>query len=103
MKRITARDAIKLDDAVIIDVREDSEYATEHVPGSLSIPMSTLAERMDQVPVDTPLYILCRSGNRSGKVAEYLTQQGMDASNVEGGILEWAEHGGPVASGQPTD
>lgn len=103
MKRINARDAINLDDsAVIIDVREDNEYATAHVPGSVSIPMSSLVERLDQVPTGTPLYIICASGNRSGRVAEYLTQQGMDASNVEGGIIEWAEYGGPVASDQPT-
>lgn len=102
MQRINARDLIKLkDSATIVDVREDDEYATSHVPGSLSIPMSCLVDCFDQLPTDTPLYIICASGNRSGKVAEYLAGRGLDATNIEGGIIEWSSYGGPAVSGQP--
>ncbi|WP_111719399.1 rhodanese-like domain-containing protein [Homoserinimonas sp. OAct 916] len=102
MQRINARDLIKLkDSATIIDVREDDEYATTHVAGSLSIPMSCFVDRFDQVPTDTPVYIICASGNRSGRVTEYLAGRGFDATNIEGGIIEWAGYGGPVVSGQP--
>lgn len=100
MQRINARDAIALhESATIIDVREDDEYATSHVVGSVSIPMSGFVERIDEVPTDTPVYIICASGNRSGRVTEYLAERGVNATNIEGGIIEWSSFGGPVASG----
>ena len=100
MKRISAREAVGLGGSpAIIDVREDDEYAAVHVAGSVSIPLSSLVEHLDQVPVGAPLYVICASGNRSAKVTEYLALHDYDATNIDGGIIAWSGCGGPVASG----
>jgi rhodanese-related sulfurtransferase len=100
MKRIGAREAVgRRGSVTIIDVREDDEYATVHVAGSLNIPLSCFVDRMGQVPVDAPVYVICASGNRSARVTQYLAEQGYDAVNIDGGIMAWSGCGGPVVSG----
>ncbi|MEO7007280.1 MAG: rhodanese-like domain-containing protein [Terrimesophilobacter sp.] len=100
MKRISAREAIELaGSSTIIDVREDDEYAAVHVAGSVSIPMSSFVDHLDQVPTGAAVYILCASGNRSAKVTEYLAEHDYDATNIDGGITAWSGCGGPVTSG----
>jgi len=83
---------IKNDDAVLIDVRETDELKeTGYVPGAILLPMSTFSiedETLKQHKDDT-LYIMCRSGRRSETVQHALIEQGYDAVNVEGGILEY--------------
>ncbi|SOC37987.1 rhodanese-like domain-containing protein [Salinicoccus kekensis] len=85
-------DLIKNDDAVLIDVRETDELKeTGYVPGAIHLPMSTLSiedETLKEHKGDT-LYIMCRSGKRSENVQHALIDQGYDAVNVEGGILEY--------------
>lgn len=97
-----AHAAWRAGDLTIIDVREADEYTTTHVAGMALIPMSELAERVDDIPADGPLAILCRSGARSGRVADFLTANGEhgDVANVEGGILAWAAAGLPY-EGEP--
>ncbi|MEO8932479.1 MAG: rhodanese-like domain-containing protein [Lacisediminihabitans sp.] len=103
MKRISAREAVGLDgSSAIVDVREDDEYAAVHVVGSLSIPLSCFVDRIDQVPLGAPVYVICASGNRSAKVTEYLSARDYDATNIDGGIIGWASCGGPTASGAPS-
>lgn len=83
------------DGAPLLDVREDDEWAGGHVADAVSVPMSRIT--IDDVPEGRPVYCICRSGNRSGKVAEALIAAGVDAVNVEGGMIAWAEAGLPVA------
>jgi rhodanese-related sulfurtransferase len=45
-----------------------------------------------------PVVVVCRSGHRSGQVTAWLRQQGFDAVNLDGGMVEWAEHGRPMVS-----
>ncbi len=87
----------------IVDVRERSEYETTHVDGMPLVPMSELLARIDEIPSDRPLAIFCRSGNRSGQVADYLTSAGDhgDVANIEGGILAWALEGLPYVGEPP--
>ncbi len=85
--------------AVIIDVREPDEYREAHVVGSVLIPMGEVAERVDEIPDDQPVYVICRSGARSGRAVEWLIRQGYDATNVSGGILAWLELGNPAVTG----
>jgi rhodanese-related sulfurtransferase len=80
--------------SVLIDVREDDEWAQGHVPGAVHVPMSRIS--LDDVPEGRPVYCICRSGNRSGRVAEALISAGVDARNVAGGMLAWADAGLPV-------
>ena len=86
----------------IVDIREQDEHDTTRVPGIPLIPMSELMDRLDELPSGPPLVILCRSGNRSGQVADYLNGAGDhgEVANLEGGILAWAAQGLPY-EGEP--
>jgi rhodanese-related sulfurtransferase len=95
MKSVTPLEFSRLDGANLVDVREPDEVAQVRVEGAVVIPMSTFTEHLDELP-EGPLYVLCRSGARSGRVTQFLEQQGYDAANVEGGILEWEASGLPV-------
>ena len=53
-------------DAVLIDVREDDEWQAGHAPDAQHLPMSRFVERLDELPDADPLYVICRSGGRSG-------------------------------------
>lgn len=84
-------------DVVVIDVREQWEYDEAHVPGVTLIPMGTIPNRLDDIPRDKEVIVMCRSGNRSGQVTEFLRQAGFtNVHNMKGGILAWQEAGLPV-------
>ena len=96
MKSITPTEYARLDGAALVDVREPQEVAEVRVDGAVNIPMSTLQERLGELP-EGPLYIMCHSGGRSARVTQFLEQQGYDATNVEGGITQWQAEGLPVS------
>lgn len=83
-------------DAPMLDVRELDEWTAGHAPHARHLPMSEIAGRMSEIPGDDPLYVVCRSGGRSGRVVAYLTQQGYPAVNVAGGMQGWAASGRDV-------
>lgn len=85
-------------DAAMLDVREADEWIAGHAPTSRHLPMSELTARISEVPGDDPLYVVCRSGARSGRVVAFLTDQGYPAVNVEGGMQEWAGAGRALAA-----
>ncbi len=81
----------------LIDVREPSEYAAEHIQGAVLVPLSKF--RPDQIPVeaDKKLVLYCRSGNRSGQAAQKLFQAGFEeVTHLRCGISDWSEQGLPV-------
>ena len=80
----------------VIDVREPAEYAAGHVPSAELIPMSVLPVRLQDIPRDRTVYVICQSGGRSAQVVSWLNQQGFDSVNVEGGTAAWAMSGRPV-------
>ncbi|WP_033544067.1 rhodanese-like domain-containing protein [Planococcus sp. CAU13] len=73
----------------IIDVRETEEVAAGMIPGAKHIPLGEIDIRADELGSGEPYYIVCRSGARSGRASDFLTEQGIDAINVEGGMLAW--------------
>ena len=83
----------------VIDVREPDEYAEGHVPGAPLIPVGSITERVDEVPSEGEVLIICKSGGRSMKAAELLRSQGIDAVNVAGGTMAWIDAGLPVDTG----
>jgi rhodanese-related sulfurtransferase len=85
-------------DAFLLDVREAEEWTAGHVDGALHIPMGTLTARLDEVPKDARVYVMCRVGGRSGQVTAYLAQQGWDAVNIDGGMLAWEAAGRPMVA-----
>ena len=89
--------------AVLLDVREDDEWAAGHAPEATHVSMTTISGRLDEVPEGDPLYVICRSGGRSARVTEFLNQNGWDAVNVVDGMMGWAQQGRPLVaeSGEP--
>lgn len=81
--------------AILLDVREPFEIAAARVEGALHIPMRELPARVAELPRDKPILVLCHSGARSQRVANWLIPQGFDASNVAGGIDAWADEVDP--------
>jgi rhodanese-related sulfurtransferase len=92
------------DDAVILDVREDEEWAAGHVAGATHVPLGEVPQRLGELPDADPLYVICRSGNRSGRAVAWLGQQGVETVNIAGGMRAWAAAGRPMVadSGAPT-
>ena len=82
--------------AMLLDVREDVEWARGHAPGATHIPMSELTERMGELPFDRLIACVCHIGGRSALVAEALCQDGFQIVNVAGGMQAWAGCGLPV-------
>src|SRR4029453_13550326 len=72
-------------DAVVLDVREDDEWVHGHIEGATHIPMGDIPSRLDDLPEGDPLYVTCRGGGRSARVAAWLNKNGSDAVNVAGG------------------
>ena len=83
----------------VLDVREPEEYAAGHVDGALLMPLARTVEMAlaAGLPKDEPVYVFCRSGNRSLQAAQALVAAGYeDVRNVDGGILAWTAAGLPV-------
>lgn len=85
--------------APLLDVRMPDEYEGGHVPGALLVPLPELQQRLADVPVGDPLYVICRSGMRSMNACKVLAEGGRSVVNVAGGTLAWIEAGRPVATG----
>ncbi len=82
------------DDVVLIDVREDFEYAEGHIPGTTLIPLGQIPDRLDEIPKDKTVVAVCRSGNRSGQATDFLREQGFDnVHNMQGGMNAWSQTG----------
>lgn len=75
---------------VLLDVREPAEYALGHIPHACSMPLGQLNDRLNEIPKDRPIYVICRTGIRSDLAAQQLTQQGItNVINVVPGMSEW--------------
>ena len=85
--------------ARLIDVREKHEFDSGHVPGAVWVPMSLVPLRMDEFRSPEPVYVVCRTGNRSGQVVMWLANQGIQTVNVAGGTVSWQNQGFPIEVG----
>ena len=83
----------------VLDVREPHEWAQAHVAGALHIPLMELPHRLDELPTDDQLLVVCHVGARSAQAVQYLLAQGRDAVNLDGGLLEWHAAGRELVSG----
>jgi adenylyltransferase/sulfurtransferase len=84
-KEILEKEADNLE---IIDVREKNEFDLVKIKGSKLIPLSEIGERIDEIDWLKKVILVCRSGARSGHVAQILASYGKDAINLQGGIFE---------------
>lgn len=77
----------KLTGDQVIDVREQMEWDYYHLEPSTLMPLNTIPERMDEIPVDKPVYLICAHGIRSVSACRYLHEKGYgNLRNVEGGM-----------------
>jgi glyoxylase-like metal-dependent hydrolase (beta-lactamase superfamily II)/rhodanese-related sulfurtransferase len=83
----------------ILDVREPQEYALGHVPGAINLPQAELASRLDELPQVKAYLLICESGMRSLRAAQFLVQVGYKhVANVRGGTAAWRASGRPLAT-----
>lgn len=86
--------------AFILDVREPDEWNQFHVPNSTLIPLGELATRVDEMPKNQEIVVVCRSGNRSAKGRDILRSAGFtQVTSMTGGLTQWKAAGYPTVSG----
>ncbi len=79
--------------AVIVDVREEDEFEAGHLVNSINIPLSQFRDRLDEIPKDQPVYLHCRSGQRSYNMTRALLQRGYtEVYNISGSFLGISEY-----------
>lgn len=87
--------------AFFLDVRTQAEYADAHIADSVLIPLDELADRLDEVPRDREVVVICRSGARSREGAAILQKAGFTRiSCLDGGVLAWNKAGYALEQGQ---
>ena len=76
---------------LLLDVRQPEEFAHDgHIKGARLMPLGSLRDRSSELPKDTPIICVCRSGARSRTACEQLSRQGFeDISNLSGGMIAW--------------
>lgn len=88
-------------ETVLIDVREPAEYAEGHIPGAVNLPQADLASRLDEVPRDRPVVMICQGGYRSYRAAQFLKQMGYgEVASFAPGTEGWRAAGRPVEQEQ---
>ena len=78
------------DGAFLLDVREPVELLVESVPGAVNIPLGQLRGRLDELPTDRGILVICRSAQRAYYATRILLQNGLKAKNISGGTLSRA-------------
>lgn len=86
--------------AFILDVRQPEEWADAHIPGSTLIPLGELENRINELPQNQEIVVVCRSGNRSAQGRDILKQAGFNqVTSMAGGLNEWKAVGYDTVSG----
>jgi rhodanese-related sulfurtransferase len=80
----------------VVDVRTQEEWDEYHVPNVPLIPLDQLPDRLNEIPKDKIILVICRSGNRSQEGRDILLSAGYQASSMTGGIKEWYAKGYPI-------
>jgi len=88
---------IKEDDYIFLDVRSIKEHKVKAIPNTPNIPVQELENRIDELEIyrDKKIVVYCRSGNRSKLGTDILNENGYDAVNLIGGMIQWD---GPIIS-----
>jgi glyoxylase-like metal-dependent hydrolase (beta-lactamase superfamily II)/rhodanese-related sulfurtransferase len=85
---------------VLLDVREPDEYSHGHVPGAVNLPQADLAAKLDELPRDRRVFVICQGGYRSRRAAQFLRQTGFEnVVSVAGGTSAWIEAELPTTYG----
>jgi rhodanese-related sulfurtransferase len=94
--------AARLDrgDGVLVDVRRADEWDEAHIDGATLVTLAELPDRLDELPRERSLMVICRSGGRSAVATEALIGAGFEAVNVAGGLLAWMDADHPTLAGE---
>ena len=85
---------------LLVDVREENEFAEVRIPGAVLLPMSRIPTDFKRLPTDRPLVFHCAHGRRSLAVADYVARNGYpDVASIDGGIVAWERAGLPTKRG----
>lgn len=89
---------LESDDVMVLDVRDDDEFAEGHIPGSVNLPYGELPDRKDELPRDRAIAAICSGGKRSGLAASILQREGFERvlHVANGGVGTWRRSGRPV-------
>jgi rhodanese-related sulfurtransferase len=86
--------------AFILDVREQSEWDQFHIPDATLIPLGQLSSRLNELPKDKEIVVVCRTGHRSAQGRDILRQAGFtNVTSMAGGVTEWQNQGLAIATG----
>ena len=86
-------------DFTLLDVRDDDELAIASLENALHLPMDEVTGRLDELPKDGDIVVMCHSGGRSARVAAYLRYNGYaSVANLAGGIDAWSREDRPERS-----
>lgn len=80
----------------IIDIRSEKAYKEGHIPDSMNFPILTLVDRLEEVPKDRPIFVVCKKDAMSAYATTILRLLGFDATLVEGGVPGYAAAGGTL-------
>ena len=96
-RTISSLDLATLDDAMVVDVRAESEWNEGHIPGARHIFLADVPDVANELPRDRPLVVACQGGSRSSIGASLLRARGFEnVINFSGGFAEWQRAGLPV-------
>jgi rhodanese-related sulfurtransferase len=86
--------------AFILDVRQPDEWNQYHIAGATLIPLAELPSRLNALPRDQEIVVVCHSGNRSAKGRDILLNAGFtQVTSMTGGLIQWQAAGYPTVSG----
>jgi rhodanese-related sulfurtransferase len=106
MQNISASDMQKITrqtpDIYLLDVRTLGEYTQKRIKGTRLIPIDQIQRRINEIPKNRPIIVICETGMRSAQVGRYLDSLGyQDVFNLSQGIMGWQLRGYPIESGMP--
>jgi rhodanese-related sulfurtransferase len=95
---VTASEAVRLvaEGALVVDVRRAFEWNRVHIPSAVHLPLEALADGCVDLPDDRLLITFCTGGLRSAGAANLLVENGFEAVNMTGGLIQWRAAGGPL-------
>ncbi|KQT90750.1 sulfurtransferase [Marmoricola sp. Leaf446] len=82
----------------VLDVREPVEWQHGHIDGALHVPLTQVPDRLEELPQDQQLLVVCKVGGRSAQATAFLREKGFEAVNLAGGMIDWADADRPMVA-----